>query len=97
MENTIITERVKRVLAPILLWLLLGVPSIAHDRLPQAVPNGALALVPDLLSDQVAVASKGALEALNAVENVHPHGVGSAPEWEAKATLVNALPHLAES
>lgn len=96
MKDAVITQSIKRVFTPILLWLLFSVPSVAHDRLPQAVPNGALALVPDLLGDEVAVASKGPLEALDAIKYVHPHGVGGTPEREAKPALVNTFPHLAE-
>ena len=96
MKDAIISQSVKWILTPILLWLLLGVPSVAHDGLPKTVSNGALTFVPNLLGDEVAVASDGALEALNAVEYVHPHRVGGAPEREAKTALFNALPHLAE-
>ena len=56
-EDAIITQGIKRVLTSVLLRLLFRIPRIAEERLPEAVTYGALALVPYLLSDEVAVAS----------------------------------------
>jgi hypothetical protein len=90
-KDAIITQSIKRILTPILLRLLFRIPRIAQERLPQAVTYGALALIPDLLGDKIAVASKGALEALNPIEDVHPHRVCGVPQSHSKATRSHLL------
>ena len=96
MKDAIISKGVKRVFSTILLWLLFIIPSIAQERLPQAVPYSSLALVPDLAGDQVAVTVERSLEALNAVEDISPHGVSGVLQLQPKPTRSNPFRHLTE-
>jgi hypothetical protein len=75
MEDAVIAQSIKRILSPILLGLLFVIPPIAEQSLSDAVTCGALTLAPDLLGDEVAMASKSALEALHTIEDVGAYRV----------------------